>query len=148
MGCNQLVVFSLDKEEYGVEIAYVQEIIRIPQITKIPDIPVFVEGIINLRGKVIPVIDLKKKFRLGQSGRFEDSRLVVLDIDGTAAAIIVDDVSEVMYLDETSVETLSAEIIGGNGNCLKGIGKMGDRLLLLLDIKRSLKEAFVSLSKI
>lgn len=145
---NQLVVFRFDDEEYGVEISYVQEIIRIPQVTKIPDVPPYMEGVINLRGKVVPVIDLKEKFGLGQSQRHEDSRLLVLNLEGAIIGIVVDDVSEVLQLDESLMETLPENIDGVNGNCLKGVGKMDGRLLLLLDIEKSLKEAFVTIAKI
>lgn len=138
MTYRHLVLFTLENEEYGVEISYVQEIIRIPQITKVPDMPSYVEGIINLRGKIIPVIDLKSKFGFGQSGRCEDSRLLVLTVEGITVSIIVDDVSEVLRLDEKCVETLPAKISRENGNCLSQIGKIDERLLLLLDVKKAL----------
>lgn len=134
---DQVVIFALGSEEYGVEIRYAQEILRIPEIVKIPDSPAYVEGIINLRRKIIPVIDLKRKFGLGDSQTHADSRLVVLNIEGLILGIIVDDVSEVVKLEQNSIERLPAEFGGGNDNCLKGVGRIENRLLLLLDVKKS-----------
>lgn len=134
MGAIQLVVFSLGKEEYAVDIAYAQEIIRIPQQRiKIPNMPSHIEGIINLRDRVIPVIDLKKSFGYAGSEKGEDSRLLILDLDNMLAGIIVDDVSEVMKLDEKAVEKLGPELAGAGSGCLSGIGRLGGRLIMLLD---------------
>lgn len=141
MANRQLIIFTLENEEYGVDTMFVQEIIRIPQLIKLPGTPSYVEGIINLRGKVIPVVDLKKKFGFGQSRKSEDSRLIVLNIDGAMAGVMVDDVSEVLRLDESQVEALPVEIMGTNRDCLKNVGRIDERLLLLLDVRKSLLES-------
>lgn len=143
MSASQIVVFELDKEEYGVEISSVQEIVRIPEIMRIPDVPAYIVGIINLRGKVIMVVDLKKKLGLGESQKHEESRLIVLNIAGQITGIMVDDVLEVLPLDERSIETLPPEIYGENAGCLRGIGRIENRLLLLLDVQKALAESML-----
>lgn len=139
----QYVVFSLGEEEYGIEISFAQEIIRIPQqITKIPDVPSYMEGIINLRGQVFPIIDLKKRFGFEQAERGIDSRLLILNIEDKLLGTIVDDVSEVLEIDNQSIEQLSAEISSIGGNSIKGIGKINERLILLLDEIKMKTEVF------
>lgn len=139
----QFVVFSLGKEEYGVEINFVQEIVRIPeQTTKLPNMPSYIEGMVNLRGQVFPVIDLKKRFGLEQTERGIDSRLLVLDLDGMLLGTIVDDVSEVLKIDDQSIEQLNSQIASIGGNSVKGIGKIDDRLILLLDAMKLSDEVF------
>lgn len=133
MDINQLIIFTLGKEEYGIDISYTKEIIRIPQITKMPSMPAFMEGIINLRGKVIPVIDLKKKFGFAQLERCNDHRLLILDLEGVDLGIIVDDVSEVVRVNEQAIEKLSTEIATFGGNSVQGIAKIDQRLILLLN---------------
>lgn len=141
----QLVVFSLGKEEYAVNIGQAQEIIRIPeQIIGIPSMPSHIEGIVNLRDKVLPVIDIKKSFGYAASERNEDSRLLILDLDNTLAGIIVDDVSEVLKLDEKAVEKLGAELSGAGCGCLYGIARLEGRMIMLLDALK-LKTKFFNL---
>jgi len=130
---NQLIVFTLEEQEYGIDISYTKEIVRIPSITKIPDMPAFMEGVINLRGKVIPVINLKKKFAFAQSGKGMDDRLLILDLEGINLGIIVDDVSEVVKINEQAIEKLSKEIATIGGNSVNGIAKIDQRLILLLN---------------
>ncbi|WP_050809931.1 chemotaxis protein CheW [Desulfosporosinus sp. OT] len=130
----QLVVFRLGDEEYGIEIGFAQEIIRIPElITKIPDMPLYVEGLIDIRGKVIPIIDLKKRFGYEKTERSMDSRLLILDFESDLLGIIVDDVSEVIKVEEQAIEKLSAEISSLGGNRIQGIAHIDERLILLLN---------------
>jgi purine-binding chemotaxis protein CheW len=129
----QLVVFNLGLEEYAIKISYAQEIIRIPKFTKIPNLPFFIEGIINLRDKIIPVFDLKKKFEINQTERECDSRLLILELDGMKAGIIVDDVSEVMNIDEQLIQNLCDEIAGIRKNCIEGISIIDKRVILILN---------------
>lgn len=140
MESNQLLVFLLNDEEYGVSISYAQEIIRIPVVSKIPGVPSYVKGVVRLRDKVIPVIDLKCKLGLGFSEKHDESRLIVFNIGESNVGIIVDDVSEVLHLDEKFIEKFPSELSGFGNNCLDGIGKIDDRLLLLLDVKKALTE--------
>lgn len=133
MDINQLIIFTLGDEEYGINISYTKEIIRIPKITKLPNMPAFMEGVIDLRGKVIPVIDLKKKFGLAQSERGSDSKLLILDLKGMYFGIIVDDVSEVVHIDENAVEKFSSEISTAGGKSIEGIFRIDQRLILLIN---------------
>lgn len=143
MGSSQYVIFSLGEEEYGLNISYAQEIIRVPeQITKLPNMPAFIDGVFNLRGKVIPVIDLKKRFDFAQTERNADNRLLVIDLGNMLLGTIVDDVSEVLMVDDTSIENLYSEIASIGQNCIQGICNMGDRLILLLDALKLKEEVF------
>ncbi|MGE5396243.1 MAG: chemotaxis protein CheW [Chitinophagales bacterium] len=134
MSSMQYVVFSLGEEEFGIAIDFAQEIIRVPeQITHMPNMPSFIEGIVNLRGKIIPVIDLKKRFSFEQTERSVDSRLLVLDLENTLLGTIVDDVSEVLRIEDQAIEKLTYELSSIGSSSIQGIGKINDRLILLLD---------------
>ena len=133
MDNSQLVVFTLGEEEYAINISFAQEIIRIPALTKIPNTPTFLEGVFNLRGKVIPVFDLKKKFGITQTERSIDSRLLILDLDGMNSGIIVDDVSEVMRTDKQSIQNLDDEIAGISKNSIEGVCIIEKRIIILLN---------------
>ncbi|MGB4700889.1 MAG: chemotaxis protein CheW [Syntrophomonadaceae bacterium] len=143
MSNSQYVIFSLGEEEYGINISYAQEIMRVPgQITKLPNMPAYIDGVFNLRGKVIPIIDLKKRFDFAQTERNADNRLLVIDLGNMLVGTIVDDVSEVLMIDEASIENLYSEIAGIGKNCIQGICNMGDRLIVLLDALKMKEEVF------
>ena len=133
MSYFQLVVFTLGAEEYAINISYAEEIIRIPKFTKIPNVPSFIEGVINLRGKVIPVFDIKKRFGIVQTERNVDNRLLILELGGMKAGIIVDDVSEVIRIDEQSIQNLSSEIVGISKNSIQGISIIDQRIIIILN---------------
>ena len=137
----QLVVFQLGGEEFGVEIMQVQEIIRMPDITRIPQSPEYVEGVINLRGKIIVVINLDTKFALHSKEIDADSRIIIVEIGDNVVGMIVDSVSEVMRLASSSVEP-APDIISTKikADYLKGVGKLDERLLILLDLERVLND--------
>ncbi|WP_088227627.1 chemotaxis protein CheW [Desulfosporosinus sp. FKB] len=144
MSSLELVVFTLGEDEYGIEIAYAQEIIRIPErIKRMPDMPPFMEGVIDLRGKVIPILDLKKRFSFKQTERGLDSRLLVLDLKGILLGIIVDDVSEVIKLEEQAFEKLSTEIFSLACNSVEAIARIDNRIVLILNSTK-LKEELVT----
>lgn len=132
MSSRQLVVFNLGLEEYAINISCAQEIIRIPKFTKIPNVPEFIEGVINLRGKVIPVFDLKKRFGINKTERGIDSRLLILELEGMKAGIIVDDVSEVIRIEEESIQNLSNEIVTISKNSIEGITLISERIIIIL----------------
>ena len=142
MSYFQLVVFNLGLEEYAVDISCAKEIIRIPKFTKIPNVPSFIEGVINLRGKVIPIFDLKKRFKLDQSERNTDSRLLILELDDMKVGIIVDDVSEVISIDEESIQNLNSEIVGISKNSIRGISIIDQRIIILLNVINLKSEIF------
>src|ERR671936_571293 len=135
---QQLVVFHLGAELYGVEIARVHEIIRLMMVTRVPRAPSFVEGVINLRGKVIPVVDLRRRFGLPQAEHTRSSRIVVLEIGDQVVGIIVDGVSEVLRVNTSTVEPPSPVVAGIDSEYLHGIAKLADRLVILLDLERVL----------
>lgn len=136
----QLVVFRLGAEEYGVPITQVQEINRLTTPTRIPNAPAFLEGVINLRGKIIPIIDLKKRFGLESTVYTDEARIVIVEIDGNTLGVIVDVVSEVLRLPTSSIEPPPSIIAGITAEYLRGVGKLGDRLLILLDLNKVLTE--------
>ena len=135
----QLVSFHLGKEEFAVDILKIQEIIRMVDITSIPDSPDFVDGVINLRGKVIPIVDLRKRFELATEERSGNTRIIVMDIMRRIIGFIVDSVSEVIRIPLECVEPPPPMIGGIDSEYIRGVGKIGDRLLILLDINRVLK---------
>jgi purine-binding chemotaxis protein CheW len=132
----QLVTFRLDNEEFGVDILKVQEINRMMNITKIPNAPDFIEGVINLRGKIIPIVDLRK--RLGFINRQYDksTRIIVVELDGLVLGFIVDSVSEVLRISENTVEPPPSMVSGIDSEYIDGVGKLDDRLLILLELKK------------
>jgi purine-binding chemotaxis protein CheW len=131
---DQVVVFRLGNEVYGVDIAVVREIIRMQPVTKVPGAPAFVEGVINLRGKVIPVIDLRKRFGLSASEYTKHSRISVVEIDQRAIGLIVDAVAEVLRIPTSAVEPPSGFITSVDSSYLRGIAKLDQRLIILLNL--------------
>lgn len=129
----QLVTFKLDDQEYGLNIENVVEVVRMVAITRIPKAPDVMEGVINLRGHVVPVINLRKRFGAPPKPRDLDTRLLVARLDGRTIALIVDIVSEVLKLDADSLDRSDA-VATGVTRYLSAIGKRGDRLLLILDL--------------
>lgn len=136
----QLVSFKLQDEEFGVDILSVQEIIRMQPITAVPNAPVFVEGVINLRGRVIPIIDLRKRFGLKHKGHDKATRIVVVMIEQITVGLVVDEVSEVLRLSADTVEPPPPIVAGIESDYIKGVGKLEDRLLILLDINKILSK--------
>ncbi len=134
---QQLVTFRLGDEEYGVDILKVHEIDRMMDITEVPNAPPSIEGVINLRGKVIPVINLRRKFNLPEREADSRTKIVVVDI-GTSAGMIVDSVSEVLRISSDIVEPPPAMTTGVSSEYIRGVGKLKDRLLILLDIEKLL----------
>ena len=137
---RQLVGFNLEEEKFGVDIMDVQEIIKIPEITKVPKAPQFVEGMINLRGQVLPVIDCRKRFELESKERVDSNRIIVVNIEGKTMGIIVDSVSEVLRLPDEAIEPPPPIITGADAEYLDGIGKMEDGkcLINLLNLRKFL----------
>ena len=137
---QQLVVFDLADEGYGVDISAVREIIRLQEITQVPRTPEFVEGVINLRGKVIPVIDLRKRFGLTVEAESQDNRIVVVDIGDQDIGVVVDAVTEVLRIPTDSVEPPASVITTDGSDYLLGIAKLESRLIVRLDLQKVLAE--------
>ena len=138
----QLVVFSLGAEEYAIPISYAERIVRIPALKKIPNTPEFIEGVFALRGKIIPAVDLKKRFGFGKFERGNDSRLLILDFEGTKLGIIVDDVTEVLKIDEQAIQHLDDEICQISKNSIKGVSILDERIIMILDMSNLKSEIF------
>ena len=135
---KQVVLFELGNETYGLDIGAVHEIIRMQPITKVPKAPSFVEGVINLRGKVIPVVDMGRRFDLENAQRSKASRIVVVSNEGTTIGIIVDAVTEVMRIPDDSIEPVSDIITAANSHYLLGIAKLKEKMVILLDLDKVL----------
>ncbi|MDY6893331.1 MAG: chemotaxis protein CheW [Chloroflexota bacterium] len=131
---KQLVVFDLANEAYGVDINAVDGIIRMQAITRVPKTLDFVEGVINLRGEIIPVVDMRKRFSLTDTKETSDSRIVIVDISSHKVGMIVDTVTEVLRITSDSIELPSSVITTADSTYLKGIAKVEDRLIILLDL--------------
>lgn len=134
----QLVTFSIGEEEFGVDILKVQEIIRIMEITKVPRAQDFVEGVINLRGKVIPIIDLRRRFGFASKEHDKHTRIIVIEINNMIVGFVVDSVSEVLRIPAATVEPPPPVVAGVESEYISGVGKLEDRLLILLDLDKLL----------
>ena len=132
----QAVTFALGSEEYGVDIAQVQEINRMVTITNVPRAPQFMEGVINLRGRLIPIIDLRTRFGMDRSERTKDTRIVVTEIGTKRVGMVVDSVSEVLRIPVEQIEDAPDLVAGVDTEYIRGVGKMGDRLIIMLDLGR------------
>ncbi len=135
---HQLVVFELANEQYGVDIAMVEGIIKMQQITVVPHAPSFVEGVTNLRGSVLPVIDLRKRFNLPQEETTKNSRIIHIAIDNVKVGMIVDAVSEVLRVSEDAIEPTPPIVSTVDSAFITGIAKLEGRLIILLDLGKVL----------
>jgi len=134
----QLVSFKIANEEFGVDILNVQEINKMVQITKVPNSPEFVEGVINLRGRVIPVVNLRVKMSMPNKEYDKDTRIIVVDLPGKTVGFLVDSVSEVLRIPQNIIEPPPSIVAGINSNYITAVGKLEDRLLILLDLDKVL----------
>jgi len=137
-GTLQLVSFRLGKEEYGIEITQVREIILMGDITRIPQTPAYVQGLINLRNMVIPVIDLRVRFGLEADALTDESRIMVLNVAGKTLGIVVDAVDEVLRVSRNQIAAPPPTVCGVGREYLAGLVRRDTKLLILLDINRLL----------
>jgi len=137
----QVVSFKLGSEEYGVDIAQVQEINRMVAITHVPRAPQFMEGVINLRGQLIPIIDLRTRFGMPRAEHTKNTRIVVTEIGTKRVGMVVDSVSEVLRLPSDQIEDAPEMISGVDTEYIRGVGKIEDRLIILLDLARIISGA-------
>ena len=132
----QLVSFNISEEEFGVDILRVQEINRMTDVTRVPNVPEYVVGVINLRGKVVPIIDLRLRLGLPKRGFEKDTRIIVVELDGKVLGFIVDNVNEVIRIDKNITEEPPTMVSGIDSDFITAIGKLEDRLLILLDLNK------------
>jgi purine-binding chemotaxis protein CheW len=135
---THIVGFRVGRETYGIPITSLHEIVRVPEITAVPDAPDYLEGVINLRGKIVSVVDLRKRFRQPAITLDRRSRILVVEHRGRLAGMIVDSASEVLKIPTSEIETAPAMMQEGGLDCVTGLGKYHGRLIILLDIAKVL----------
>lgn len=135
---NQLVVFNIGNESYGVEIDSVESIIKMQDITKLPHAPEFVEGVTNLRGSVVPIVDLRKRFGLEFAEPTRDTRIMIINMGGSLVGMVVDSVTQVVRISEDAIEPPPQMSVTANSVFIKGIAKYDNMLIILLDLKKVL----------
>ncbi len=133
-----IVGFQVGRETYGVPITSLHEIVRVPEITAVPDAPEYMEGVINLRGKIVSVMDLRKRFGVKDWGTNRRNRILVVEFHGRLSGLIVDSASEVLKIASTDIEPPPAVLQEGGANCVTGLGKYKGRLIMLLDMSKLL----------
>ena len=134
-----IVGFQVGRETYGVPIASLHEIVRVTEITAVPDAPEYIEGVINLRGKIVSVIDLRKRFGEKEAAVTRKNRILVVESSGRLTGLIVDSASDVLKISAEDVEPPPAVFQEGGLNCVTGLGKYKNRLIILLDMSRLLQ---------
>jgi purine-binding chemotaxis protein CheW len=135
---EHLATFLLSGEEYGVDVRLVQEIIRVSEITAIPRAPEFVKGVINLRGRIIPVVDLKRKLGLGEVVDSRQTRIVVVKVRDRLIGLLVDGASQVLKVPVSSIEPAPEEIVEIDASYIRGVAKLVDKLIILVDLAKIL----------
>ena len=134
-----IVTFNLG-EEYGVPISQVQEIVRVGSITMVPNSPPYMEGVINLRGRVLPVLNLRKRLHLSSTEMSTASRIMVIEVGDKVIGLLVDSVSQVIKVPSSSVETAPEEVMEVDTDFIRGVAKLENRLVILIDLEKLLKK--------
>jgi purine-binding chemotaxis protein CheW len=137
---DKFITFKLDDEEYAIEITYVIEIVGLQKITVLPDMPDYVKGVINLRGIVIPIIDVRRRFKLQDKNYNERTCIIVVKINSATLGLIVDEVSEVLNIPADKVDPSPMTGSKLQNRFIKGIGKVGEKIKMILNIDRILNE--------
>jgi purine-binding chemotaxis protein CheW len=137
---DKFITFKIDIEEYGIEIKYVSEIIGIQKITTLPDMPDYVKGVVNLRGKIIPIIDIRLKFGMIEKVYNNRTCIIVVNLEEATIGLIVDEVSEVIDIPENQIEPLPKTGKKTRNRYINGIGKVGEKVKIILDISKILSE--------
>jgi purine-binding chemotaxis protein CheW len=137
---EHLATFYLDREEYGVDVRQVQEIRRLTEITSVPRAPEFVRGVINLRGRILPVLDLRRKLGLGDVAESRAARIVVVRVRERLLGLLVDGASQVLKIPVSRVEPAPEEVVERGGDYIRGVAKLDDRLIILVDLERLLAQ--------
>ncbi len=132
----QLVSFKIGNEEFGIDIFKVKEINRIMQVTKVPNSPRYVEGVVNLRGRIIPIVDLRSRLHLTRKEHDKNTRIIVVEVGASTVGFIVDEVREVLRIPVTITESPPSMAAGIDSDFIKSVGKLNDRILLLLDLEK------------
>ncbi len=136
---DQVVSFRIGKERFGVPIESVQEIVRVPEITAVPEMPLFVDGVINLRGKIISIIDLGKRLKMEGASRAKSNRILVVEVENKVVGLLVDGVSSILRIPPESVEPAPDMVSTVAADYILGVGKLPDTLIILLSLKKILR---------
>ena len=131
----QVVAFVLNNEEFACDINNVREVLKMVKVTPLPQSLKFVEGVINLRGEVIPLVDLRKRFNLPEVDYSERSRIIIVEVGPSQVGLIVDEVSEVLRLSSSQIQASPSGITGGDNELIVGVGKIEQRLLIILNLE-------------
>jgi purine-binding chemotaxis protein CheW len=134
MAILQQVIFKLDKEEYGIDIMKVNVIEKYSEVVKIPNAPEYIEGIINLRGEVLPVYSLRKKFNLEEKQVDENTKIIVTIVNDMKIGFVVDSVMEILHIEDENVEDAPQIVTGISHKYIKSVAKLDDRMIILVDI--------------
>jgi purine-binding chemotaxis protein CheW len=141
MAEKQYVVFKLGNEKYCADIANVGSITEFDEITKVPNTPSYIEGVINLRGDVIPIVSLKKRFHVAETTEAVDARIIIITYDGKNIGFLVDDASQVLRIDDENIEPTPAIIAGEDRKYISGVGKVDGTIVVLLDLIKILSDS-------
>ena len=140
----QVVGFRIGRETFGLPISLVREIVRVPEITSVPNAPDYIEGVINLRGRIIPIVDLRKRFGQKTSERDKKNRIVVVELESRAIGLMVNSASEVLRIPPSEIEEPHNVFKEGELNYITGVGKLNGRLVILLDLTKVLQRGELS----
>lgn len=141
MAERKYVIFRLDKEEYGVDIMAVKEVSEIKESIRVPNTPNFIDGIINIRGDITPIINLKKRFNILDDDSIKDnSRIIIVNIKNKLVGFLVDEASQVLSIDEKNIDPTPEIIAGADRLYIQGIGKLENRMVIILDLEKVLNE--------
>jgi purine-binding chemotaxis protein CheW len=141
---NMYLTFRLGNEDYGIEIRYVTEIVGMQKITEVPDMPMFVKGVVNLRGQVIPVLDMRLRFHMEPREYDERTCIVVVNIGGAQVGLVVDTVNEVRNIDDNQISPPPRTAGADSAQYIQGMGKVGEEVIILLEGRRLLYESEVA----
>lgn len=133
---NQYVIFNLKGESYGIPIEYVETIEKVTEITRVPNAPSYVKGVINLRGEVIPVVDLRRRFEFEEVEATEETRIIILSFDEIVVGILVDSSSEVLTIDKNSIDSTSNMVDSFDEDYIEGIAKIDERMIIIINIPK------------
>ncbi len=137
-GETQLVVFNMENEEFACNINDVREVLKMIKVTPLPRSLDFVEGVINLRGEVIPVIDLRKRFGLDEAERTQENRIIIVEVEDRMVGLTVDSVTEVIRLANKHIQEAPQQVTDKRAKLIKGVGKVNERMLIILDLEQIL----------
>lgn len=138
MASHQFVIFNINGENFGIEITQVKEIIKPMEIFKVPNTPDYIEGLINLRGKVHTVFNLRKKFNLPALAFDDNTKIIIVNVNSMMVGFIVDEVNEIVRVEDEDIENTPQAIASANSRYVTGVAKIGERIILLLDLSKAL----------